>query len=111
MANEKSRQAARPSHAAPRMRGRFRAQPGAGVGEDEGISTIRSGQGARVTTRKNAAEVADKARKNAEKRYFERHPEAKASRHGPRAQRQERRSSRRGGNPRPSPSSLSSAAA
>ena len=83
MANEKSRQAARPSHAAPRMRGRCRAQPGAGVGEDEGISTIRSGQGARVTTRKNAAEVADKARKNAEKRYFERHPEAKAPATGP----------------------------
>ena len=81
MADEKRRHAARPSHAAPTKRGRSRAQ--ASVDGGEGISTIRSGQGARVTTRKNAAEVADKARKKAEKRYFERHPEAKASDVGP----------------------------
>lgn len=78
MADEKRRHAARPSHAAPRTGSRARMS-----GADEGISTIRSGQGARVTTRKNAAEVADKARKKAEKRYFERHPEAKASDVGP----------------------------
>lgn len=47
------------------------------------ISTIHAGQGARVTTRKNAAQAASGARKNAEKRYFERHPEAKASAGGP----------------------------
>lgn len=83
MADEKNRQAARPSHAAPRTRGRFRAQTGAGVDGGEGISTIRSGQGARVTTRKNAAEAADRARQEAEKRYAKRHPEARAPQGGP----------------------------
>lgn len=48
------------------------------------ISTIRAGQGARVTTRKNAAEAADRARHSAERRYFERHPEARAPKGGPR---------------------------
>ena len=50
---------------------------------DEEISTIRAGQGARVTTRKNAAQAAKRARKNAEKRYLERHPEARAPEGGP----------------------------
>ncbi len=47
------------------------------------ISTIRAGQGARVTTRKNASEAADRARHSAEKRYFERHPEARTPAGGP----------------------------
>lgn len=47
------------------------------------ISTIRAGQGARVTTRENASEAADRARHSAEKRYFERHPEARSSAGGP----------------------------
>ena len=47
------------------------------------ISTIRAGQGAKVTTRKNASEAADHARHSAEKRYYERHPEARSSAGGP----------------------------
>ena len=50
----------------------------------ERISTIGAGQGARVTTRRNAAETADRARRNAEERYYERHPEARATGAGPR---------------------------
>lgn len=49
----------------------------------EGMGTIRAGQGAKVTTRKNAAEAADLARHNAEERYYKRHPEARGSAVGP----------------------------
>lgn len=79
MANEKGRHAAHAAGTSPKAKVSRRAA----AGEGEGISTIRSGQGARVTTRKNAAEAADRARRNAEKRYFKRHPEAKASDVGP----------------------------
>ena len=48
------------------------------------ITTIHAGQGARVTTRKNAAEAADRARKNAEARYAKRHPEERGPQVGPR---------------------------
>ena len=48
--------------------------------ESTSIETIRTGQGARVTTRANAAEAAGRARKNAESRYLERHPEARTTR-------------------------------
>lgn len=51
--------------------------------DDERISTIHAGEGARVTTRKNAAEAADRARHNAEKRYFRRHPEALPNKNAP----------------------------
>lgn len=47
------------------------------------ISTIGAGQGARVTTRENAAEAASRARRNAEKRYAKRHPEARVPQAGP----------------------------
>lgn len=47
------------------------------------VGTIRAGQGAKVTTRKNAAEAADRARHNAEERYYRRHPEARGSAIGP----------------------------
>lgn len=53
------------------------------VSDEEGISTIRAGQGARVTTRDNAAQAASRARRNAEERYFERHPEARGTAAGP----------------------------
>ena len=51
--------------------------------ESSKISTIHAGQGARLTTRKNAAEAAGRARKNAERRYAQRHPEAAAPQGGP----------------------------
>lgn len=47
------------------------------------LETIHAGEGARVTTRKNASEAADRARGNAERRYYERHPEARSSAGGP----------------------------
>ena len=47
------------------------------------ISTIRAGQGARVTTRDNAAEAAGRARHSAEERYYKRHPEARSTHGGP----------------------------
>lgn len=47
------------------------------------ISTIGVGQGARVTTRDNVAEAADRARHNAELRYAQRHPEERAPKGGP----------------------------
>lgn len=53
------------------------------MAERERIDTIGAGQGARVTTRKNAGEAAEQARKNATRRYLERHPEARASEVGP----------------------------
>ena len=37
------------------------------------ITTLHAGQGAEVTTRKNAAHAADLARRNAERRFNERH--------------------------------------
>lgn len=81
MADDKRRHAARPSHAASHARdGRHAPAPASG---GEKISTIRSGQGARVTTRENAAEAAGRARKNAERRYYERHPEARSTGAGP----------------------------
>lgn len=52
--------------------------------ESSSISTIHAGQGARVTTRHNAAEAADRARHSAEQRYLSRHPEARPSKDGPR---------------------------
>ena len=51
--------------------------------ESDEITTIHAGQGARVTTRKNAAEAADRARKNAEARYAKRHPEEVGPQVGP----------------------------
>lgn len=51
--------------------------------DSEQISTIRAGQGARVTTRKNAGAAADQARENAARRYLERHPEARPQQLGP----------------------------
>lgn len=80
MTDDKNRRAARPAHSARHAAGR---RPSPAVGTEEGISTIRSGQGARVTTRKNAAEAAGRARQNAERRYYERHPEARSTGSGP----------------------------
>lgn len=51
--------------------------------DSEQISTIGAGQGARLTTRENASEAADYARHNVERRYAERHPEARAQQAGP----------------------------
>lgn len=53
------------------------------VSGEERISTIHAGQGAKVTTRKNAAEAATHARRNAEARYLRRHPEARRASGGP----------------------------
>lgn len=53
------------------------------AGNDEKIATIHAGEGARVTTRKNASQAARRARSNARKRYLERHPEAKSPVDGP----------------------------
>ena len=79
----------RASHAAP-ARGTSRATasrrtsaPRRLASESTSIETIRSGQGARVTTRKNAAEAAGHARQSAEERYLSRHPEARAAQSGP----------------------------
>lgn len=83
MTDDKNHRAARPAHSARHARSARRPSPSPTVGAEKGISTIRSGQGARVTTRENAAEAAGRARKNAEKRYYERHPEAKSSGAGP----------------------------
>ena len=72
---------AAPAHGTPRRQATRRSQaPAAGrlASESTSIDTIRTGQGARVTTRKNAAEAAGRARKSAEQRYFSRHPEARA---------------------------------
>ncbi|WP_455136533.1 hypothetical protein [Thermophilibacter sp.] len=55
--------------------------------ESDHIATIGAGQGARVTTRHNASQAADQARRNAECRYAERHPEARAAASGPRRSR------------------------
>lgn len=74
---------------APRMSGDARptsfGASGTGVpaGGPDKITTIRAGQGARVTTRSNAAEAADRARHNAEVRYAKRHPEERAPQAGP----------------------------
>lgn len=54
------------------------------VSESTSISTIHAGQGAHVTTRHNAAQAAESARRNAERRYVERHPEAGVPHGGPR---------------------------
>ena len=77
MANDRER---RPAHAAGHMAGarRARAASRPSSGGDE-ISTIGAGQGARVTTRDNASGAARRARGNAEKRYLERHPEARST--------------------------------
>lgn len=55
--------------------------------ESDQIATIGAGQGAQVTTRHNAAQVADQARRNAERRYAQRHPEARPAPSGPRRSR------------------------
>lgn len=82
--DEKSvRPAHRASHAAPSARRARRRVPTLASDSDE-ISTIGAGQGAHVTTRKNAAEAAVRARKSAERRYAERHPEARSPQAGPR---------------------------
>lgn len=75
-----SRTSARPARRATGSPRRARAVE---VSDEEGISTIRAGQGARVTTRDNAAQAASRARRNAEERYFERHPEARGAVAGP----------------------------
>lgn len=76
------------THASPSPRravtaGARRAHATVEVSDEEGISTIRAGQGARVTTRQNADQAARRARRNAEERYFERHPEARGTAVGP----------------------------
>ena len=71
------------SHARPATR-RARPHAPALARESDRISTIRAGQGARVTTRANAAEAAGRARVSAERRYAERHPDARAPKAGPR---------------------------
>ncbi|MBM6775376.1 hypothetical protein [Olsenella profusa] len=76
------------THASPSPRravtaGARRAHATVEVSDEEGISTIRAGQGARVTTRHNADQAARRARRNAEERYFERHPEARGTAVGP----------------------------
>ena len=81
-----ARPAHRASHAASHARptGRRARRQEAGLASDsEQISTIGAGQGARVTTRKNAAEAAGRARLSAERRYAERHPEARVPQGGP----------------------------
>lgn len=45
----------------------------AGPAPAQNITTLHAGQGARVTTRKNAAQAAEQARVNAEKRFARRH--------------------------------------
>lgn len=82
MASEKNRRAA---HAAGHMGAspRRRRPAAPEVSQEDRITTIRSGQGATVTTRKNAAQAARRARRNAERRYYERHPEARESGVGP----------------------------
>lgn len=84
---------ARPAHhashaasgARPTARRMRRQASGPGLASDsDRISTIRAGQGARVTTRQNASEAAGRARKSAERRYAERHPEARVPQTGPR---------------------------
>ena len=83
----------RPAHGAPRASARATrgGRPAAArqrlASTSDQISTIRAGQGARVTTRSNAAEAADRARHNAEERYYERHPEARSAHGGPRRSR------------------------
>lgn len=75
-------QGRRPAHGAPRHsapRAGVPAIPTGRVSSDDSISTIRAGQGARVTTRKNASQAADRARRNAEERYRKRHPEERAA--------------------------------
>lgn len=74
---------ARASHARTGARRAARQSPQGLASDSSEISTIGAGQGARVTTRKNAAEAADRARQNAEKRYAKRHPEARAAQGGP----------------------------
>lgn len=62
---------------------RGQPSPASAPRESERISTIRAGQGAKVTTRKNAAAAAERARHNAERRYLKRHPEAAGIPGGP----------------------------
>ena len=78
MASEKNRRAA---HAAGHMGAspRRRRPAAPEVSQEDRITTIRSGQGATATTRKNAAQAARRARRNAEQRYYERHPEARSA--------------------------------
>lgn len=66
-----------------RPRNSTRGSKGALASDSENISTIRAGQGAKVTNRKNASEAAARARQNAEARYLKRHPEARAPEGGP----------------------------
>ena len=75
---------AAPTHGTPRRTGRRRAEAAQRLASDAtSIETIHTGQGAHVTTRKNASEAASRARKSAEQRYFKRHPEARAAQGGP----------------------------
>ena len=53
--------------------------PGRSSVDPSRISTIHAGQGAKVTTRKNASEAADRARQTAGERYYEHHPEEHSS--------------------------------
>ena len=73
----------RSTRASGRRFGSARRQGSQEVGTEDRISTIRAGQGARVTTRKNASVAAGRARAKAEERYYKRHPEAKAAPGGP----------------------------
>lgn len=70
-------------HAVRRGTSERRSHGGPDVSGDETIHTIHAGQGAKVTTRHNAAQAADRARHKAEERYFERHPEARGPVDGP----------------------------
>ena len=75
---------AAPAHGTPRKAGRRRSEASQRLAsESTSIETIHTGQGAHVTTRKNASEAASRARKSAEQRYFKRHPEARAAQGGP----------------------------
>ncbi|WP_455139348.1 hypothetical protein [Thermophilibacter sp.] len=80
----RSASAGRPASGARPARGE---RPVRLASESDRIGTIGAGQGARVTTRENAAQTADQARRNAERRYAERHPEARAAASGPRRSR------------------------
>ncbi len=58
----------------------------------QNITTLHAGQGARVTTRKNAAQAAEQARVNAEKRFAKRHSSDKLTASANQARGRSRRS-------------------
>ena len=62
-----------PSHAAHSAAGRPSAGHAPSAVDDQRLTTIHAGQGARITTRENASEAADAARANAQRRFAKRH--------------------------------------